>query len=96
MSAPGTLTATVESPNGAEGAALLRLIGGGVSSVEPLTGDLHTSAQGDTTKVLVILDTPGQIAFRVSVADTTQVPVTTLLQIADGRTRYGQAWPDTA
>ena len=84
VSAPGTLTATVESPNGDEGAALLHLVGGGVSFVEPLTGDLYTSALGDTTKVLVLLDAPGEIAFRFNVADTTQPPVTTVLQIADG------------
>lgn len=85
VSAPGTLTtATVESPNGAEGAALIRLIGAGVAFVKPLTGDLHTSVAGDTTKVLVVLDTPGDIAFRLNVADTTRPPLATLLQVADG------------
>ena len=85
VSAPGTLTATVESPNGAEGAALIRLVGAGVAFVEPLTGDLHTSVVGDTTKVLVVLDTLGDIAFRLNVADTTLTPVATLLQVADGQ-----------
>ena len=85
VSAPGTLTARVESPNGAEGAALIRLIGGGVAFVEPLTGDLHTSVVGDTTKVLVVLDTPGDVAFRLNVADTTRPPVATLIQVADGQ-----------
>ena len=80
-----TLTATVESPNGAEGAALIRLVGAGVAFVEPLTGDLHTSVVGDTTKVLVVLDTPGDVAFRLNVADTTLTPVATLLQVADGQ-----------
>ena len=79
------MTATVESPHGAEGAALIRLGGGGASFVEPLTGDVHTSALGDTTKVLVLLDTPGEIAFRLNVADTTRPPVATLLQVADGQ-----------
>jgi len=85
VSAPGTLTATLESPNGAEGAALIHLIGAGVSFLEPLTGDLHTSVLGDTTKVLVLLDAPGEIAFLLNVADTTQPPVATLLQVADGQ-----------
>ncbi len=85
VSVPGILTATVESPNGAEGAALIRLIGGGVAFVEPLTGALHTSVLGDTTKVLVVLDTPGDIAFRLNVADTTRPPVATLIQVADGQ-----------
>lgn len=84
VSAPGILTARVESPNGAEGAALIHLIGGGVTFVEPLTGVLHTSVIGDTTKVLVVLDTPGEIAFRLNVADTTRPPVATLIQVADG------------
>ena len=85
VSAPGTLTAIVESPNGAEGAALIRLIGEGVASVEPLTGDLYSSVLGDTTRVVVLLDTPGDIAFRLNVADTTRLPVVTLLQVADGQ-----------
>lgn len=84
-SAPGVLTATLESPNGSEGAALLHLVGGSISSVEPLTGDLHTSVLGDTTKVLVLLDAPGEIAFLLNVADTTLPPVTTILQVADGQ-----------
>ncbi len=84
-SAPGTLTAVLESPNGAEGAALIHLVGGGVSRVEPLTGDLHTSAAGDTTKVVVLLGTPGEVAFRLNVADTTQPPATTVVQVADGQ-----------
>ena len=85
VSAPGPLTATVESPNGAEGAVLLHLVGGGISFLEPLTGDLYTSVLGDTTKVLVLLDIPGEIAFRLNVTDTTQPPVTTVLQVSDGQ-----------
>ena len=82
---PGVLTATLASPNGAEGAALLHMVGGQISSVEALTGDLHTSMLGDTTKVLVLLDTPGEIAFLLNVADTTLPPVTTIVQVADGQ-----------
>ncbi len=83
VSGPGTFIATLESPNGAEGALWIRLIGGGVSSVQPLTGELFTSTSGDTTKVLVMLATPGDVAFRVQVADTTQPPIAVVLQVAD-------------
>jgi hypothetical protein len=82
---PGVLTATLGAPNGAEGVALLHLVGGQISSVEALTGDLHTSVLGDTTKVLVLLDTPGEIDFLLNVADTTLPPVTTIVQVADGQ-----------
>lgn len=85
VSAPGALTVTLESPNGAEGAALLRMVGGQISSVETLTGDVHTSVVGDTTKVLVLLDAPGDVVFLLNVADTTLPPVTRVLQVADGQ-----------
>lgn len=87
VSGPGSFIATLESPNGVEGASLIHLIGGGVSSVQPLSGELFTSTSGDTTKVLVVLSTPGDVAFRVQVADTTQPPIVVLLQVADGDNR---------
>ena len=87
VSGPGSFVATLESPNGVEGASLIHLIGGGVSSVQPLSGELFTSTSGDTTKVLVVLTTPGDVAFRVQVADTTQPPIVVLLQVADGDNR---------
>ena len=85
VSGPGTLTAIVESPNGAEGAALIWLIGTGVESLEPLIGDFHTSVVGDTTKVLVILDAPGNIVFHLKLADMSRPPRATVLQVADGQ-----------
>ncbi|RMH21113.1 MAG: hypothetical protein D6701_02865, partial [Gemmatimonadetes bacterium] len=76
---PGTLTAELRSPNGAEGAALFALVGPGVS-VSALEGEFESASSGDTTRVLVIREAAGDIRFRVSMPDTTQPPAVTVLQ----------------
>ena len=81
---PGTVSATLVSPNGAEGAAWLRLIGPGLGAPEAIAGELFTSRLGDTTEVVVLLETAGEISFRFAVPDTTKLPTVELLQVADG------------
>lgn len=83
MSAPGTLTATLASPHGAEGAAVVSLVGEGVLEVAGL-GDVlvfKSGASGVTTLVLV---SPGggTLAFTVALADTTRLPAATVEQVA--------------
>ena len=48
---PGTMTAALESPNGAEGGVLIHLVGNGASAVTAPVGDLFTSVSGDTVNV---------------------------------------------
>ena len=82
---PGLLVASLASPNGLEGAALIHIVGAGVGSLEP-TGDgrAFTSSHGDTLRVLLVLDTPGELGFRISVPDLATPPTATVLQVADG------------
>jgi hypothetical protein len=81
---PGNLSATLASPNGVEGAALLEIFGPGIQSVSAVKGRLFQHAFGDTVRLAIILDTPGTIRFAVSVADTTRKPTAVVLEVAGG------------
>lgn len=82
---PGTLTASVVSPNGDEGAAALILSGVGVSSVSSF-GDTEAYASIDEgtglTRVVLINEPGGQLTFRVSVANVLEPPNGILEQVA--------------
>jgi hypothetical protein len=82
--APGTMTATVVSPNGAEGAAHLTLFGPGVEGVAQLDARTFSNVKGDTVQVVVVRDQPGQLRFTIQVADTTRPPVAILREVAAG------------
>ncbi len=81
---PGFLTASLVSPNGAEGAALISVVGVGVGNVESTGGRVFTFSRGDTTRILVVLDSPGVLGFRFSVPDVGSPPVAMVVQVADG------------
>jgi len=81
---PGFLTASLVSPNGSEGAALISIVGVGLGDVESAAGRVFTFSLGDTTRILLVLDTPGDLRFRISVPDVDKPPVGTVLQVADG------------
>jgi hypothetical protein len=81
----GTIVVTVTSPNGAEGAALLELSGGvGLGPVTSAGGDVFFDHRETTSRVVVILDAPGEIRFDVRSDDVGTPPQVTLLQVADG------------
>jgi hypothetical protein len=84
---PGTLTATLVSPNGPEGAAYVRLYGSGITGVSPLDGRTFAHAVGDTMHVVVVRDQPGEIRFQVAVADTTRALAALLVEVAGGDNR---------
>jgi hypothetical protein len=83
VSAPGTLTATLVSPNGAEGAAVIVLAGDGVTDVQPL-GDteVHSRTTGTTTWVVLLSELGGTLAFSLTVPDTTQPPTAVVQEVA--------------
>lgn len=82
VSGPGTLTAVVSSPNGAEGAAVVTLIGEGVGAVTALDGWLFEERIADGVRVMVVSDQAGPLRFQVALADTTQRPVGTVEEVA--------------
>ncbi len=79
---PGVLTATVESPNGAEGAALIELVGKGIVEVSPIDGRVFGEQHGDTMVVVVVNEEGGPLRFALEVADTTRRPIATLHEVA--------------
>lgn len=79
------IAVTVTSPNGTEGAALLELSGGvGLGPVTSAAGTVFFDHGKNTTRVVVILDAPGEIRFDVRSDDIGTPPQVTLLQVADG------------
>ncbi len=85
VSGPGPLTATLSSPHGAEGAAVIVLLGDAVGEVSPAGGATVYSLAGDSQVRVVLMDTSpsgGELSFVVEVADTTQPPAYVIEEVA--------------
>ena len=82
VSGPGTLTAVVVSPNGAEGAAVISFPSMGVGAIGAVSGEVFSLVDGGTVTVVVINEPGGELAFSVTLADTTQRPVGLVEQVA--------------
>lgn len=75
VSGPGTMTATLRSPNGPEGAAVVTLVGEGLGSVTSIgTTEVFARAGVGTVRIVLIDQAGGTLAFQIAVADTTQPP----------------------
>ncbi len=79
---PGEIRAVVVSPDGVLGAAVLEL--GGISEIRPVGGRAFTERHGDVLRVVIVLDEPGQIEFRIRLADMAGQPSATIVEVADG------------
>jgi hypothetical protein len=84
---PGVLTATLLSPNGAEGSAHVRLFGQGITEVRALDARTFSNARGDTVDVVVVRDQPGDLRFLVALSDASRVPEVAVLEVAGGDDR---------
>jgi hypothetical protein len=82
---PGHVEGLLVSPHGAEGAAVLVLAAGDISTVEVDHGTAFVEADGTTTRLVLVLDDPGEIRFRVSVAERSEPPEATVIEVADGQ-----------
>ena len=81
---PGILTATLKSPNGAEGAALVVLMGPGIGEVTPVgSNQLYSNSSLDEVRIILINQNDGTLAFRVEVADTTIKPAAIVEEVAN-------------
>ena len=81
---PGILTATLKSPNGAEGAALVVLMGPGIGEVTPVgSNQLYSNSSLDEVRIVLINQNDGTLAFRVEVADTTIEPTAIVEEVAN-------------
>ncbi len=78
----GEFRAVVVSPDGDLGAAVLELEG--VADLTPVAGRAFTQRNGDVLRVVIVLDEPGQIEFRIRLADPAGQPAATIVEVADG------------
>jgi len=84
---PGSINVTLSSPNGAEGSAVFEMAGGtGPGVVTSFGGEVYHYFNYGTgvTRVVVIMDVPGNVQFKVGTSDVGDLPVVTVLQVADG------------
>lgn len=77
------MTATLVGPNGAEGAAVVSLLGDGIGVVSAV-GDTEVHVKdGDSRMRVVLIDLDGgDLAFQVAVPDTTLPPAVVIHQVA--------------
>lgn len=78
---PGSLTATVVSPNGPEGAAVVSLsTGATVNSVGGTQAYAHAGLQ--ETRVVLINPAGGELSFEIFVNNAAEPPVAAVLEVA--------------
>jgi hypothetical protein len=77
------LTATLDSPNGDEGAAVIELFGEGVLGVRG-TGatEVYSDRVGETTRVVLIHPTGGTLSFEVELLNRRRRPVAVVREVA--------------
>ena len=82
-SGPGTVTATIVSPNGSEGAAAVTLVGRGIGDVEAV-GDteVHQYRDANGTRLVLVNQAGGTLSFQVALSDTTHLPVVVVQEVA--------------
>ena len=80
---PGTLTATLVSPNGDEGAAVVALFGDGIESISAVAPTEAFPRLDDAgARVVLINQSGGLLEFRVALADTLQRPDVVIIEVA--------------
>ena len=65
VSGPGTMTATLAGPNGAEGAALIVILDEAIEEITPLGGtEVYSRVGASTTQVVLINQGGGELTKR--------------------------------
>jgi hypothetical protein len=84
-SGSGSFLATLVSPHGNEASAVFELTGGvGLGTVSPIDGEVFYQHFGASTRIVVVMDDPGEVRFQVRTEDIGQVPEVTVIQVASG------------
>jgi hypothetical protein len=76
--------ATLVSPNGPEGAAVFELAGEYHNVQLTGSGQVFAHADRGVTRVVIVLDTPGEIGFTVQLDVAGELPQTQVVEVADG------------
>lgn len=80
----GEFIATLRSPHGAEGAAILEITGTGVEEISASAATLFRQPVSGGTRVVLVREPAGAIEFRVRVAPGNDVPDVRVIQVVDG------------
>lgn len=84
-SGSGSFLATLVSPHGNEASAVFELTGGiGLGTVSPIDGEVFYQHFGVSTRIVVVMDDPGEVRFQVSTEDVGQIPEASVIQVASG------------
>ena len=84
---PGSIHVDLVSPNGAEGSAVFEITGGtGLGVVSSYSGEVYYNYNYGTgvTRVVVVMDVPGNVQFKVRTSNVGELPSVSVLQVADG------------
>jgi hypothetical protein len=82
--AGGEYIAALESPHGAEGAAILEITGAGVEEVSASAATLFQQPVSGGRRVVLVREPAGRIEFRVRIAPGNDVPDVRVVQVVDG------------
>jgi hypothetical protein len=82
---PGDLAISLVSPNGAEGAAVFETSDPGIVGIAAAgsVDAFHLEGAGGKSRIVVLLDQPGTIAFTLSVEDLNDPPQMEIVEVAD-------------
>ncbi len=79
---PGDLVVTLVSPNGAEGAVVLETADEGIEAIQSLAGEAHHWRNDGVSRIVVLLEEPGEIRFVLSLTDVNRPPAIEILEVA--------------
>lgn len=83
---PGSISVELLSPNGVEGAAVFEVTGGtGFGAVTAPEGKSFFDHGPESSRVVVVLDQPGEVRFEISTDNVAKVPTVEVVQVADGQ-----------
>jgi hypothetical protein len=56
----------------------------GLSTVSPIGGEVIYQHFGGSSRIVVVMDDPGEVRFKVRTADVQELPEVNLIQVASG------------
>lgn len=85
--AGGEYVAVLESPHGAEGAAVLELSGSGMDAVTATSLSLFRQPVAGGIRLVLVREPAGRLEFRVRMASGSRLPAVRVVEVVDGDDR---------
>jgi hypothetical protein len=79
----GDLVVHLISPHDSEGAAVFETSGAGIAGVDCDGCDAYHNRVNGTSRIVVLMEQPGQLRFTMSVADRQSPPELQVIEVAD-------------